>query len=150
MGGDTSQFRVYEKQGSDPEEKREAARLALEKQVIRLQDELDKLIKLYSFSIQALENELLSGLGYKQMALGEKEARKLKELSTGMNSLVETKIKYDKAQKQLAAVMTPAEEKAAVVTYILSLGYEDRNEIRHRLSDKGVWVWRDNTPEGPK
>lgn len=110
--------------------------------VVRLQDELDRLIKLYVFAREALETELYSGMGYKKLALNEKDVKKLKELTIGLNSLTETKIKWDKAQKQLAATMTPQEEFEAVITYILALDPEKQHRMRDRLNDKGVWKWK--------
>jgi hypothetical protein len=131
----------------EPDELRAIRRKEMEKAVIRLQDELDRLIKMYAFLREALENEIYSGLGYKQLTASEKDVKKLKELTVGMNSLVETKIKYDKAQKQMAASMTLAEELDAVFKFIMTLGYVDRNNLRRRLSDNGVWKWGDHTPE---
>lgn len=138
MGGDTSEHRLYE--SGDPEKMRENVRNHYEKAAVRLQDELDRLIKMYTFAREALENELFSGMGYKQMALGDKDIKKLKELTVGINNLVESKIKYDKAQKQLTAAMSPEEEMVAVVKYICALEPADKARLRERLRDRGVWA----------
>lgn len=145
MGGDTSAFRVYYPKVNSPE----TATAELERLVVRLQDEMDKLIKMYAFQREALENEMVSGMGYKKMGTDDKFLKKLKELTIGMNNLVETKIKYDKAQKSLTASMTPAEELEAVFKFIMSLDYETRNGLRRRLSDNGVWKWKEDGREGP-
>lgn len=121
---------------------RESARAAYEKLVLRLQDELDRLIKMYAWTREAMERSMFEGMGYKQLDVDEKSVKKLKELTIGMNSLVETKIKWDKAQKQLAATMTPAEEMAAVMTYIEALDGEARHSLRSRLAEKGIWPWK--------
>jgi hypothetical protein len=124
------------------DEHRERAQAEMERLVVRLQDELDRLIKLYVFARESLENEMLSGVGYKKMGLNEKDVKKLKELTVGMNSLIESKIKWDKAQKQLAATMTPKEEMDAVFKYICTLSGEDQHLLRDRLNDRGIWKWR--------
>lgn len=129
--------------GSDtPEQLRETAKSKYELAVVRLEDELDRLVKMYTWAREALENEMFGGLGYKQMALGDKEVKKLKELTVGINNLVESKIKYDKAKKQLAAAMTPAEEMDAVMKYIQSLDTNDKKLLRNRLADQGIWPWK--------
>ncbi len=123
MGGDTAYARDYTK-----------SNLA-----IRIEDELDKLINMFSHAREALENEMNSGLGSKRLALSEKDVKKLKELTVGMNSLVESKIRYDKSRKAMAEVMTPAEERKAVVTYIRSLSVEDKATLRRQLVEYGIW-----------
>lgn len=140
MGGDTSQHRLYE--NGDPDKMRENVREKYEKMVVRMADELDRLIKMYTWAREALENEMFAGMGYKKMALGEKDVKKLKELTVGINNLVESKIKYDKAQKMLTANMTPAEEMTAVIKYIESLSGDDRYALRDRLAGKGIWPWK--------
>jgi hypothetical protein len=110
--------------------------------VLRLEDELDKLLKMFAHSREALENEMNSGLGERRLALSEKDVKKLKELTIGFNSLVESKIRYDKAKKQMASQLTPKEERDAVVAYICSLPYEERTELRARLVDRGIWPWK--------
>jgi hypothetical protein len=125
MGGDTAYARDYTK-----------TNLA-----IRIEDELDKLINMFSHAREALENEMNSGLGAKRLALSEKDVKKLKELTVGMNSLVESKIRYDKSRKAMAEVMTPAEERKAVVTYIRSLSYEDQRALRAQLIEYKIWPY---------
>lgn len=145
MGGDTSAFREYHPSSNSPD----GAKDELQRLVVRLQDEMDRLIKMYAFQREALENEMVSGMGYKKMGADDKFLRKLKELTIGMSNLVEIKIKYDKAQKSLIASMTPAEEEDAVFKYIMSLDYAARNGLRRRLSDHGVWKWKEGGYEGP-
>lgn len=140
MGGDTARYRLYV--NDDPDKMRENVREKYELLVVRLEDELDRLIKMYTWAREALENEMFQGMGYKQMALGEKDIKKLKELTVGINNLVESKIKYDKAKKQLVASMTPAEERDAVIKYIVSLSGEDQHALRSMLTDRGIWPWK--------
>lgn len=124
MGGDTAYARDYNRT------------LA-----VRIEDELDKLINMFSHAREALENEMNSGLGAKRLALSEKDVKKLKELTVGMNSLVESKIRYDKSRKALAEIMTPHEERRAVVQYIKSLSYEDQRTLRKELIEHKIWPY---------
>lgn len=125
-----------------PDQLRARAKDAQEKLVVRLEDELEKLIKMVSFARDALNNELFSGMGYKGEAVSEKDLKKLKELTISMNSLIDSKIRYDKARKQLAASMTPEEEMSAVVTYIKSLDVDAYKRFRNRLADQGIIPWK--------
>lgn len=90
----------------------------------RLQDELDKMVKLLQWARTCLENELQSGMGYKQLAISDKDLRKLKDLAASMNSAVEAKIKLSKSEKALAENMTPEEEYSAVWVYLRSLSID--------------------------
>ena len=103
----------------------------------RLGDELDQLIKLVSWARESLQNELYSGMGYRKEALVESDLRKLKDLTTTVNSAVEAKIKWDKAQKSLAEAMTPEEERSAVIAYIKSLDLEKYKELMGRVKRSG-------------
>ena len=104
--------------------------------VRRLGDELDALIKLVAWARESLQNELYEGMGYKKLAISEKELRKLKDLTATVNSAVEAKIRYDKAQKGLAEAMTPEEERAAVIAYVKSLDPEPYAAIMAQLKRK--------------
>lgn len=121
-----------------PENAKERLRLL----VTRIEQELDSMIRMFAFARESLENEMLSGLGFKQHGLQDTFPKKLKELTLGMNSLVETKIKWDKAKKQLGEQLTPEEERAACVQYILSLTDNERHLLRDALSDRGVYKWK--------
>lgn len=119
----------------EPEEKREKAKASHEHMVTRLQDELDRMIKLLSHAREATENELFEGLGYKKLALTDKDLKKLNGLADLAKSVVDTKVKFDKAMKAMADRMTPAEEKAAVVAYLKACEAQDRADIINRIKD---------------
>lgn len=110
------------------------------KMVVRLQDELERLIKMYSHQREALENEMFEGMGYKKMTADEKFVKKLKELTLGMNSLTETRIKWDRAQAKLAESMTPAQEMDAVVNYIMTLDSDAWNNFQDRLARRNMKI----------
>src|SRR6476469_7271833 len=104
----------------------------IEDTLARLENELDALINMFAWARKSLENELQSGLGSKQMALTEKDTKKLKELALGMSTAIESKIRWDKAKRDLAKNMTPQEEMAAVIAYIVNLKDEDKQQLRNR------------------
>lgn len=128
--------------GNSMDQNRERAQAELAKLVVRIQDELDHLIKLHVFMRESLENEIMSGAGYKKLGANEKDVKKLKELTMSMDSLVGCKIRWDKAAKQMSETMSPAEEMDAVVKYILSLSSADQSKLRDKLNDKGVYKWK--------
>lgn len=111
---------------------------------VRIEDELDKLIDMFAHAREALANEMNSGFGEKRLAISEKDLKKLKELTIGLNSLVEGKIRYDKSRKALAAVMSPAEEMAAVISYIKSLTTDARHDLRVKLAEYKIWPFRES------
>lgn len=119
-----------------------SAKERLAKLVTRIENELDSMIKMFAFARQALENEMMDGLGFKQHGLTDVFPRKLKELTMGMNSLVETKIKWDKAKKVLGEQLTEVEEMDACVQYILSLTDIERHALRERLDRHGIYKWK--------
>lgn len=117
-------------------ELREEVRKEESWRVRRLGDELDQLIKLVSWARESLQNELMDGLGYKKLGMSDTDLRKLKDLTATVNSAVESKIRYDKAQKGLAESMTPEEERAAVIAYVKSLEPDDYTELMSHLVRK--------------
>lgn len=110
--------------------------------VVRLENELDNLIKMFAWSREALEKEMLQHSGSWEPGkhgIPDGLPKKLKELTIGMSSLVECKIRYDKAKKELAKNMTPDEEMAAVVAYIVNLPVPEWDRLRQKIKDKGRW-----------
>ena len=100
----------------------EKAKEELSRQVVRLQDELDAMIKMTAHQRRSLEDEMLRLYqGHKEEYSDPKILAKLNALVKTADLLVSAKIRLDKSLKQLADVMTPEEELAAVKTYIKSL-----------------------------
>lgn len=124
-----------EKNGPTPDESRESVKNEHGRIVVRLQDELDRMIKLFSWAREAAENDLMGGMGYKKLTITDKDLKKLKELATMCDSIVSAKIRFDKAAKSMADTMTPAEEKAAVVAYLKAAEVQDRADILNRIKD---------------
>ena len=104
--------------------------------VVRLQDELDGLLRMAAFQRKAMENEMMDGLGYKQMATSAGVLEKFKSLSMTTEKLVDVKIRLDKSLKLMADKMTPEEEKSAVMAYLKTLSVGDRAEF---LNDINYW-----------
>lgn len=121
-------------EGKDPEEKRRDFISKYDNLVIRLEDELEAMIKLAAMQREALKNEMFSGMAYKQQAADAKGIKALKDLTAAYNSLTDSKVRLDKTAKERAAKMTPDEEREAVVTYIKSLPATERTQLLRRLS----------------
>lgn len=121
---------------------RAAAFAELRDKTIRIEGELDSLIRIFIWAREALENEMMDGLGHSKKGLNEAFTKKLKELTQGMNSVVECKIRYDRSRKDMAKNMTPEEERASVIAYIESLKKEDRDLLAEALIRRGIWKSR--------
>jgi hypothetical protein len=110
--------------------------------VTRLSEELEYMIKMAAFQRKALENELFTGMGYKQLGVSEKDLKKMKVMTEIMDQVVATKVRFDKAQKLLSENLTPAEERAAVMAFIKAQTPTDRWNILLQIKR-----WQDGTPE---
>lgn len=121
----------------------------IQSSVVRIASELEDLLRIHVWARECLQNELTQGMGFKQMALSEKDLKKLRELTVSMAHLAETKIKWDKADKILQDSLTPAQERDAVFKYIMNLSGDERTLLRERLADNGVWKFkgRDEDPD---
>lgn len=104
----------------------EKVRIQQEHIVVRLGDELDRLIKIGAWLRERLEADLQQVIG---KGLPREGIKMYKELATTIESVVSAKVRFDKAAKQMADNMTPAEERKAVITYIKAANEEDRKEI---------------------
>jgi hypothetical protein len=89
--------------------------------ITKLKEELDAAIKLVVHARESLDNELDSEWAQKKLSVDEKFLKKLSQLTASFNSLTESKIRLDKAEKAMERDLTPAEEQEAVVGYLASL-----------------------------
>jgi hypothetical protein len=121
----------------EPEELRLQAHHREKSAVARIQDELDAMIALTNHLREAYQWEINDGMGYKRQGVAESIVKKGVQLASMMDTLVKTKIAYDKAQKALSETMTPAEERAAVVAFIKGLEAVDRSNL---LRDIRKWM----------
>lgn len=94
--------------------------------VVRLKDELNKVLDLVVHSRQALENELSGGIAQKAQFIDKVFVSKLKDLSSCYNTLTDSRIRLDKAEASLEKDMTPEDEKRAVTEYVMAMNARER------------------------
>lgn len=88
------------------------------KVVVKLKQELDQAIQLVTHARESLSNELQTEWAQKKLSVDDKFLKKLKEMTASFNSLTESKIRLDKAEKAMEQDMTPDEELATVRAYL--------------------------------
>lgn len=100
--------------------------------VTKLKDELDRAIVLVVKTREVLELELFGDPAWKNAkptSVDKLFVTKLRELTASFNSLTESKIRLDKAEKAMEADLTPAEERAAVVGYLATIPWNDAQKV---------------------
>lgn len=112
--------------------------------VTRLKEELDRTIKLVVHARESLDNELDSEWAQKKLSVDAAFLKKLAALTASFNSLTESKIRLDKAEKAMERDLTAEEEREAVVGYLLGLKaqeawnvFNDSRRIRTDSSGDG-------------
>jgi len=93
--------------------------------IIRLKEELDAAIKLVVHARESLENELDSEWAQKKLSVDKNFVSKLRELTASFNSLTESKIRLDKAERAMEAELSEAEEREAVKGYLMDMEPKD-------------------------
>jgi uncharacterized protein YdcH (DUF465 family) len=96
---------------------------------VRLKDELDKTIALVVHARESLDNELDSEWAQKKLSVDKAFLAKLKELTASFNSLTESKIRLDKAEKAIEKELTPEEEREAVKYYLMAMKPSDMVQL---------------------
>jgi hypothetical protein len=89
--------------------------------ITKLKTELDAAISLVVHARESLDNELDSEWARKKLSVDAQFLKKLAQLTASFNSLTESKIRLDKAEKAMERDLTPAEEQEAVVGYLAQL-----------------------------
>lgn len=100
--------------------------------VTKLKTELDRAIALVVKTREVLELELFGDPRWanaQPTSVDKLFVTKLRELTASFNSLTESKIRLDKAEKAMEAELTPAEERAAVVGYLAAIDWNDAQKI---------------------
>lgn len=106
---------------------------------VKLKDELDKTIKLVVHARESLDNELDNEWAQKKLSVDKAFLAKLKELTSSFNSLTESKIRLDKAEKAIEAELTPAEEREAVKRYLMDMVPSDMVQlVKEARETRGV------------
>lgn len=89
--------------------------------ITRLKEELDAAIRLVVHARESLENELSSEWAQKKLAIDKTFVSKLRELTASFNSLTESKIRLDKAERAMEQDLSPEEEREAVKGYLMDM-----------------------------
>lgn len=89
--------------------------------IVRLKDELNQAIALVTHARESLTNEMSTEWAQKKLSVDDKFLKKLKEMTASFNSLTESKIRLDKAERAMEEDMSPEEERDAVKWYLAEL-----------------------------
>jgi hypothetical protein len=102
-------------------------------QVVRLEDELVRFIKLISTQVDALQNELANALKPGGEVSSPEFLRKLKDLGATFNSATDAQVRLVKTEKDRAKTFSPEQERAAVEVYVKALPADDRARLLQKL-----------------
>ena len=106
---------------------------ARSERVVRLKDELNRILELVVHSRESLVNELDNEIAQKKLSIDTTFLKKLKELTACYNSLTDARIRLDKAEKSLEEDLTPMEEREAALDYIKGMDDKERAEMISEL-----------------
>lgn len=101
--------------------------------VVRLKDELNRVLDLVVHSRKALENELSGGIASQAQFIDKTFVSKLKDLTSCYNTLTDSRIRLDKAEASLEKDLTPEDEKQAVYEFLLALETKERGNFLRRI-----------------
>jgi hypothetical protein len=95
--------------------------------VVRLENELEKFVKLVALQLEALTNEASEGLSPSSPAVSsEVVLRKLKDLGATFNSATDAKVRLAKAAELIEKTMTPAQELDAMRRILRAMPQQSR------------------------
>lgn len=100
---------------------------------LRLKNELNVILELVVHAREALQSELSSEFAQKKLSIDKPFLDKLKGLTSCFTELTASRIRLDKAEKEMEAEMTPSEELAAIESHVASLPQEERYHFIQRL-----------------
>lgn len=89
--------------------------------VMRLKDELNAALAVVAHARESLTNEMNTEWAQKKLSVDDKFLKKLQSMTAAFNSLTESKIRLDKAERAMEADMTPEEEREAVKQYLMDM-----------------------------
>lgn len=118
--------------------------------IVRLKDELQSTIELVTHARESLTNELNSEWAQKKLSVDDKFLKKLKELTASFNSLTESKIRLDKAEKAIEEDMTLEEEQETVMRYLADLEDGELRSLVARAKELKVGKLDLNAPMVPE
>jgi len=118
----------------------EKTRLLSDHIVVRLGDELEKMLAIGSYLRECLQVEIEQAVG---AGVPKNAIKQFSELAKTLDSVVSAKVRFDKAAKQMADIATPLEERNAVIQYLKAAHPEDAKEVWREYRE-----WQDRRP-GP-
>lgn len=121
--------------GRTPDQMRADLLAKYDKQVVRMEDVQRNAIKFLAWQLQALENEAMDGMGYKQLAVSGDIVNKTAKLTAAVNSLTESERRLQATRKQRADELSPEEEIEAVFEFLISRDRATLSAFIRRLRD---------------
>lgn len=97
--------------------------------VIRMKDELIKMLDLVTRCRESVEAEVSSGIAAEMKFVDADFLKRIKELSVIFNNMTDARIRLDKAERAIENDLTPAEEYDAVRQYVRSLDPKERGQF---------------------
>ena len=101
--------------------------------VIRLKEELNKILELVVTGRESLEHDLQPHGMLRERSVDKAWMGKLKDLTSCYNSLTTSRIQLDKSERSMEREMTPAEEKEAVYSFVMSLDGQERGFFLRKM-----------------
>lgn len=122
--------------GIETEEVRRRVLAKHSERVIRLRDEVDNFLKMIVAQREAAESEWMSGFGYKGDSVNLKVVEAMEALVRMLSTATTCKLKLEKAERDAAENMTPAQERAEIANIIKSWDMKVRYDF---LTELGNW-----------
>lgn len=98
-----------------------------------LKNELNVILELVVHAREALQSELSTEFAQKKLSIDKPFLDKLKGLTACFTELTASRIRLDKAEKEMEAEMTPVEELNAIESHVMSMANEERYNFIQRL-----------------
>jgi hypothetical protein len=110
-------------------ETRKAFLARFDYQVVRLENELERFVKLIALQLEGLTNEAADALNPSSPAIASAETlRKLKDLGATFNSATDAKVRLAKAQELVSKMLTPEQELEAMRKILRAMPQAARSE----------------------
>lgn len=97
--------------------------------VIRMKDELIKMLDLVTRCRESVEREVSTGVAAEMKFVDADFLKRIKELSVIFNNMTDARIRLDKAERAIENDLTPSEEYEAVRSYVRSLDAKERGQF---------------------
>lgn len=97
--------------------------------VIRMKDELIKMLDLVTRCRESVEAEVSTGIAAEMKFVDADFLKRIKELSVIFNNMTDARIRLDKAERAIENDLTPSEEYEAVRMYVRALDPKERGQF---------------------